>query len=139
MAKQHKSNHRKRLKKRKQYKNDFFSREQKINRLIRLFVKKQKILQYPPTIEEYKYMDKLRLEIKRLFSLQSNNLWKQSYRRKRFYNKQLTKFKYHYTKWKKYTYYIFLYCRFGMPLHLIQSLKFYKSISHDILFTIYSM
>lgn len=135
MAKKHQ--HRKN--KREQYKNDFFGREQQINKLIKIFIKKQKTLQYPPTVDEYEYMDKLRLEIKRLFDLQSDTLWKQSYRRKRFYNKQLTKFKYHYTKWKRYTYYIYLYLRFDMPLHLIQSLRFYKNISHDILFAIYSM
>lgn len=139
MAKRHKSNHRKRLKKREEYANGFFAREQKINRLINTFVKKLKKLQYPLLISEYEYMDKLRLEIKRLFSLQANEVWKQSYRRKRFYNKQLTKFKYHYTKWKRYTYYIYLHLRFGVPFHLIKALKFYKNNTHNIECTIYTM
>ena len=139
MAKHHKSNHRRRLKKREEYVNGFFAREQEINKLINKFINQYKTLQYPPSIDEYQDMDKQRLEIKRLFSLQEGELWKQSHRRRRFYYKQLRRFKYHYVAWKRYTYYTYLHLRFDMPLHLIHPLNFYRKHTHDILCTVYAM
>ena len=111
MAKCHKGNTRHRCKKREQYVNDFYAREQ----------------------------DKNRLEIKRLLSLQSGELWKQSHRRKRFYHKQLNKFKYFYVAWKHKTYYIYLHVRFDMPLCFIQPLMYYKKVSHNIFHTIFTL
>ena len=140
MAKRHKNNTRhKRLKKREKYVNDFYAREQELNKLISDFVNHFKHLHYPLLISEYCTMDKKRLEIKRLLSLQSGELWKQSHRRKRFYYKQLNKFKYFYVAWKRRTYYIYLHVRFGMPLRLIKTLVFYKKVSHSIVSTIYML
>lgn len=139
MAKCHKNNSRKRLKKREQYVNDFFTREQRLNKMINHFIHKIKSLHYPFLINEYKEMDAARLEIKRLLDIQSKELWKQSYRRKRFYHEQLSKFKYYYVKWKRMTYYIYLHLRFNMPLHLTRALSFYKHYTHDIQNTIYTM
>lgn len=140
MAKRHKNNTRhKRLKKREKYVNDFYAREQELNKLISDFVNHFKHLHYPLLISEYCTMDKKRLEIKRLLSLQSGELWKQSHRRKRFYYKQLNKFKYFYVAWKRRTYYIYLHVRFGMPLRFIKTLVFYKKVSHSIASTIYML
>lgn len=125
MAKCHKGNTRHRCKKREKYVNDFYAREQKLNRLINNFIKDYKHLN-PFSISEYKKMDKDRLEIKRLLSLQSGELWKQSHRRKRFYYKQLNKFKYFYVAWKHRTYYTYLHVRFNVPLRMLKVLSFYK-------------
>ena len=125
MAKCHKGNTRHRCKKREQYVNDFYAREQELNRLINNFIKDYKHLN-PFSISEYKKMDKNRLEIKRLLSLQSGELWKQSHRRKRFYYKQLNKFKYFYVAWKHRTYYTYLHVRFNVPLRMLKVLSFYK-------------
>ena len=125
MAKCHKGNTRHRCKKREQYVNDFYAREQELNRLINNFIKDYKHLN-PFSISEYKKMDKNRLEIKRLLSLQSDELWKQSHRRKRFYYKQLNKFKYFYVAWKHRTYYTYLHVRFNVPLRMLKVLSFYK-------------
>ena len=125
MAKCHKGNTRHRCKKREKYVNDFYAREQKLNRLINNFIKDYKHLN-PFSISEYKKMDKNRLEIKRLLSLQSGELWKQSHRRKRFYYKQLNKFKYFYVAWKHRTYYTYLHVRFNVPLRMLKVLSFYK-------------
>lgn len=138
MAKCHKGNTRHRCKKREQYVNDFYAREQELNRLINNFIKDYKHLN-PFSISEYKKMDKNRLEIKRLLSLQSGELWKQSHRRKRFYYKQLNKFKYFYVAWKHKTYYIYLHVRFDMPLCFIQPLMYYKKVSHNIFHTIFTL
>ena len=125
MAKCHKGNTRHRCKKREKYVNDFYAREQELNRLINNFIEDYKHLN-PFSISEYKKMDKNRLEIKRLLSLQSDELWKQSHRRKRFYYKQLNKFKYFYVAWKHRTYYTYLHVRFNVPLRMLKVLSFYK-------------
>lgn len=138
MAKCHKGNTRHRCKKREKYVNDFYAREQELNRLINNFIKDYKHLN-PSSISEYKKMDKNRLEIKRLLLLQSGELWKQSHRRKRFYHKQLNKFKYFYVAWKHKTYYIYLHVRFDMPLCFIQPLMYYKKVSHNISHTIFTL
>ena len=125
MAKCHKGNTRHKCKKREKYVNDFYAREQQLNRLINNFIKDYKHLN-PFSISEYKKMDKNRLEIKRLLSFQSGELWKQSHRRKRFYYKQLNKFKYFYVAWKHRTYYTYLHVRFNVPLRMLKVLSFYK-------------
>lgn len=137
MAKRHKSNTRHRFKKREKYVNDFYAREQKLNKLINNFIKDYKHLN-PFSISEYKKMDKNRLEIKRLLSLQSGELWKQSHRRKRFYYKQLNKFKYFYVAWKHRTYYTYLHVRFDVPLRMLKILSFYKK-SNNIYSTRYML
>jgi hypothetical protein len=125
MAKRHKNNTRFRKKKRENVKNDFYARELRLNKLISDFIYDYKHASYPPDIIEYRMMDKKRLEIKRLLAMQQGELWKQSYRRKRFYLKQLNRFKYHYVGWKKYTYYTYLHERFGMPLRFVQPLVYF--------------
>ena len=137
MAKCHKGNTRHRCKKREKYVNDFYAREQELNRLINNFIKDYKHLN-PFSISEYKKMDKNRLEIKHLLSLQSGELWKQSYRRKRFYYKQLNKFKYFYVAWKHRTYYTYLHVRFNVPLRMLKILSFYKK-SNNIYSTRYML
>ena len=140
MSKHHKGNTRfKRKGKRKQYANDFYSREQTLNKLIGEFIIEYKHLYHPCSVDKYEQMDKQRLEIKRLLSIQSGELWKQSHRRKRFFYKQLNKFKYFYVAWKRYTYYTYLHVRFDLPLHLIKPLSFYKKVTHNIVYTIYTL
>lgn len=129
MAKRHKGSTRHRFKKREQYVNDFFAREQQLNHLINSFIKDYKHIN-PYSISEYEKMDKKRLEIKRLFSLQGGELWKQSRRRKRFYYKQLDKFKYFYVAWKRRTYYIYLHVRFNVPLRMLKILSYYKKTNN---------
>lgn len=119
--------------------NDFFMREQLLNKRISHFISSYHKLQHPPVPNEYDKMDKERLEIKWLLDLQGLELHNQSKRRKRFYNKQLTRFKYYYTKWKHLTYYIYLEKRFGIPSHLHFTLHFFINVSHDILSTIYRL
>lgn len=119
--------------------NDFYLREQELNKLIAAFIRQYHSLSYPPDESEYNDMNKQRLEIKRLFSLQDGDLWKQSRRRKRFYHQQLNRFKYFYTAWKRFTYYIYLEQRYNMPTHLIQALTFYKKVTHNISYTIFTL
>lgn len=119
--------------------NDFFAREKLLNKHINHFINKYFSLQRPPISSEYEDMNKERLEIKRLLDLQSPELYSQSERRKRFYNYQLTRFKYYYTKWKKLTYYIYLEQRFDVPEHLFSALRFFIDVSHDINSSIYRL
>ena len=56
-----------------------------------------------------------------------------------YFNLQLTRFKYYYTKWKKLTYYIYLEQRFDVPKHLCSALEFFINISNDINSTIYRL
>jgi len=126
-------------KRKKREDNGFFIREQQLNKLIGKFISNYHSLSYPPNEKEYDDMNKQRLEIKRLLSLQDGELWKQSYRRKRFYHQQLNSFKYTYTAWKRFTYYIYLEQRYNMPKHLIQPLTFYKKVSHNINYTIFTL
>lgn len=126
-------------KRRQNRKNPFFVREQKINQLINQFVHDFFNLQRPAVKEEYDAMNKQRLEIKRLFDIQSDSLWRQSSRRRYIYYKQLTRFKYYYVAWKHFTYYIFLEKRYGFPLHLTQTLQFYMHTSCDVSSIIYML
>lgn len=137
MAKHHKNSTRHKLKKREYYANDFYAREQKLNGLINTFVKEYKHMN-PYSTSQYEKMDKKRLEIKRLLSLQGGEVWKQSYRRKRFYNKQLNRFKYYYVAWKNRTYYTYLRVRFDVPTRMIPVLALYKKV-HNIYATRYML
>lgn len=126
-------------KRKKREDNGFFIREQQLNKLIGKFISNYHSLSYPPNEKEYDDMNNQRLEIKRLLSLQDSELWKQSHRRKRFYHQQLNSFKYIYTAWKRFTYYIYLEQRYNMPKHLIQPLTFYKKVSHNINYTTFTL
>lgn len=119
--------------------NDFFAREQVLNKHINHFINQYFNLQRPPISSEYEDMNQERLEIKRLLDLQSPELYNQSERRRRFYNDQLTRFKYYYTRWKHLTYYIYLEQRFNIPQHLSSALHFFINVSHDIPSTIYRL
>ena len=137
MAKKYKKGNRKR--KKKVVVNDFYNREKQLNKMISNFVHDYFQLQYPPVDEEYDNMNKQRLEIKRLFTLQEGELYKQSRRRKYFYYKQLNKFKYYYVAWKHLTYYIYLSRRYDMPIQFSTPLSFFKKHSHSIVSTIYQL
>lgn len=119
--------------------NNFYAREQKLNKLINRFVYNFFHLKRPASPDEYEKMDKQRLEIKRLFDLQSDDVWRQSARRRYFYYKQLARFKYYYVAWKRFTYYIYLEQRYGCPLHLSQTLIYYCKNTKDIISTIYML
>lgn len=82
-------------------------------------------LQYPPTFAEYKMMNRKRMDIKSLLALQEQSISHQSYRRRTFYYLQLEKFKLIYTRWKRYTYYIFLMVAYDVPKHLCTALKWF--------------
>ena len=111
---------------------DFYKREQEINRLINDFVSRYFALEYPPVASEYPYMNEERLKIKRLFDLQDGEVWKQSKRRKMVYYKQLERFKYYYTAWKHFTYYIYLNLSYDLPIRFSTTLSFFKKHQHDI-------
>lgn len=132
-----KNPHKMKRKKNKKSDSDFFLREQKLNRLIDSFFGKYHNLSRPAVVNEYDEMNKLRLEIKRLLLLQEEMIWQQSYRRKRFYYEQLSRFKSIYTTWKFFTYYIYLHKRYDIPMHLIQAIEFYAEVSHSINYTIF--
>lgn len=137
MAKKYKKGNKKR--KKKVIVNDFYSREQQLNKMISNFIHDYFELQYPALDSEYDDMNKQRLEIKRLFTLQEGELHRQNRRRKYFYYKQLNKFKYYYVAWKHLTYYIYLSRRYDMPLHLSKTLSFYKRHNNNITSTIYQL
>lgn len=65
------------------------------------------------------------MDIKSLLALQEQHISYQSYRRRTFYYLQLEKFKLIYTRWKRYTYYIFLTVVYDMPMHLYTSLRWF--------------
>lgn len=77
-------------------------------------------------------MNKQRLDIKSLLDMQGQNVWSQSKRRKFFYNKQLNRFKYYYVAWKRFTYYIYLEERFGVPIRFHIPLSFFKKNCSDV-------
>ena len=79
-----------------------------LNQKINDFVKCLYNLKYPPNDSEYNMMNRKRMDIKTLFNTQEQLLSDQSRRRRTIYYKQLEKFKFFYTRWKRYTYYIFL-------------------------------
>ena len=61
--------------------NDYYRREQELNRKIRDFQNKYYDLQRPSTPAQYREMDMLRREIKYLLSLQGSQVWQKSYNR----------------------------------------------------------
>ena len=104
----------------------FYEREKEINRKILHFKLRYYNLKHPLSIQEYREMNALRLEIKRLLTLQSQELHKQSLRRRRFYYNQVEEWKVIYPKWKRKTYYIFLHEVYDVPLHLLHPLKYFR-------------
>lgn len=77
-------------------------------------------------------MNNQRLEIKRLFNEQEKIVWNKSRNRRRIYYEQLYRFKYFYTAWKHFTFYIYLERRFGVPRHHCTTLSFFKNTDTNI-------
>lgn len=139
MGKRYKKGNLSKRKKELSEKDAFFQREKELNTLIAHFVDDYFNLSFPPKDSEYDNMNAQRLHIKRMLDIQGSELYKQSRRRKRFYYKQLNKFKHFYVCWKHLTYYIFLSRQCGFPTHLSNALSFFKNISHDIPSTIHRL
>ena len=124
MGKRYKKGNHKRKKNRP--KDDFYRREKILNKKISDFRHRFYNLKHPPTVDEYYIMNRKRMDIKTLLDLQSNLVSSQSYRRRTFYYWQLEKFKSIYSRWKKYTYYIFLTVVYDVPTHLHSALKWFN-------------
>ena len=84
--------------------NEYYEREQLINRKIKEFKNNFYNLSNPPIASEYHKMDALRKEIKYLLGLQEYQVWQKSYNRKHAYFSQLSLFKSIYMMWKSYCY-----------------------------------
>jgi hypothetical protein len=63
-------------------------------------------------------MDRLRREIKHLFSLQELQVWQKSYNRKHAYFSQLTLFKSMYMMWKRATFFTYIEQYHNVPHHI---------------------
>lgn len=105
---------------------DFFNRERLLNKKINDFVSCFYNLKRPPDVKEYYMMNRKRMDIKTLFDTQERFLSQQSHRRRTIYYEQLGKFKIFYSRWKRYTYYVFLTEVFDVPTHLYSSLSWFK-------------
>lgn len=98
--------------------NEYYEREQELNRKIREFQNKYYSLQSPSTPAQYREMDMLRREIKYLFSLQESQVWQKSYNRKHAYFSQLSLFKSMYMMWKRATFFTYLEEYHNVPHHI---------------------
>lgn len=109
----------------------FFKREKKINRLINRFMKFI-FNSNLNNLDVYDETNRLRLDIKMNFDMQSEELHMQSRRRRFVYYDQLAKFKTVYSIWKKRSFPAFITRVFNLPEHLIASLEwFYKGLKRD--------
>ncbi|MBQ6220137.1 MAG: hypothetical protein IJH63_10370 [Methanobrevibacter sp.] len=105
----------------------YINREKKINRLIYKFWEYVFIREY--NVSNYSEANRLRLDIKQLFDIQSTYVHSQSRKRRNIYYEQLSKFKSIYVTWKKNTLPIYLSVRFDFPEHLIPELAcLYRSV-----------
>lgn len=98
--------------------NEYYEREQKLNRKIKQFQNDYYNLSNPPLHEEYRKMDALRREIKYLLRCQEHTVWQKSYARKHAYFDQLTLFKSMYTLWKRSTFFTYLEVYHNVPHHI---------------------
>ncbi|MCI6993652.1 hypothetical protein [uncultured Methanobrevibacter sp.] len=98
--------------------NEYYKREQLLNRKIRKFQHDFYNLSNPPIAFEYHQMDALRKEIKHLFGLQEYQVWQKSYNRKHAYFSQLSLFKSMYMMWKRFTYFVYLEEYHQVPHHI---------------------
>lgn len=109
----------------------YFKREKKLNRLINRFMK----FIFHSNLNDlniYDETNRLRLDIKMNFDMQSEELHMQSRRRRFVYYDQLAKFKTVYSIWKKKSFPAFITRVFDLPEHLINSLEwFYKGVKMD--------
>lgn len=107
-----------RRKRRKFKNNEYFRREQLLNRKIRQFQNDYYGLSTPPTMEEYRHTDQLRREIKYLMRCQEYMVWQKSPRRKHAYFNQLSLFKSIYMMWKRSTVLNYLEEYHSVPHHV---------------------
>lgn len=98
--------------------NEYYSREQKLNRKIRDFKNRYYDLSNPSTPAQYREMDMLRREIKYLFSLQESQVWQKSFNRKHAYFSQLSLFKSVYMMWKRDTAFTYIEEYHDVPHHV---------------------
>ncbi|WP_298501094.1 hypothetical protein [uncultured Methanobrevibacter sp.] len=106
------------MKRRKKTKNSsYYERELLLNRKIREFQNKYYTLNLESS-PNYQEMDRLRREIKYLFSLQERQVWQKSYNRKHAYFSQLTLFKSMYMLWKRATFFTYIEQYHNVPHHI---------------------
>ncbi len=98
--------------------NEYYKREQDLNRKIREFQNRYYDLAYPSTPAQYREMDMLRREIKYLLSLQGSQVWQKSFNRKHAYFDQLTLFKSMYMMWKRDTFFTYIEEYHDVPHHI---------------------
>lgn len=98
--------------------NDYYKREQLLNKKIRQFQNGYYGLSNPPLPEEYVQMDMLRREIKYLLRCQEYQVYQKSFNRKHAYFSQLSLFKSMYMKWKRLTTFIYLEVYHSVPHHI---------------------
>ncbi|MGX8694572.1 MAG: hypothetical protein ACSW71_06680 [Methanobrevibacter sp.] len=103
---------------RKHRDNDYYKREQLLNRKIRQFQNDYYNLSKPPLPEEYRQMDVLRREIKYLLRCQEYQVWQKSYNRKHAYFDQLSLFKSMYMMWKRLTFFTYIEEYHQVPHHI---------------------
>lgn len=103
---------------RKSAHNEYYQREQLLNRKIREFQNNYYNLSNPPIASEYHEMDVLRREIKYLLRQQEYQVWQKSYNRKHAYFNQLSLFKSMYMLWKRYTCFVYLEEYHQVPHHI---------------------
>ena len=97
--------------------NQYYEREQLLNRKIREFQNKYYALDLESS-PDYQEMDRLRREIKHLFSLQELEVWQKSYNRKHAYFDQLALFKSMYMMWKRATFFTYIEQYHNVPHHI---------------------
>ena len=97
--------------------NLYYEREQLLNRKIREFQNKYYALDLESS-PDYREMDRLRREIKHLFSLQELEVWQKSYNRKHAYFDQLALFKSMYMMWKRATFFTYIEQYHNVPHHI---------------------
>ena len=98
--------------------NDYYKREQLLNKKIRKFQNDYYNLSNPPLQEEYLEMDALRREIKYLLRCQECQVWQKSYNRKHAYFNQLSLFKSMYMLWKRLTFFTYIEIYHRVPHHI---------------------
>ena len=103
---------------RRQRNNDYYEREQLLNRKIRQFQNDYYNLSNPPLPDEYRRMDVLRRDIKYLLRCQEYQVWQKSYNRKHAYFSQLSLFKSIYMMWKRFTFFIYIEVCHDVPHHI---------------------
>lgn len=97
--------------------NQYYERELLLNKKIREFQNKYYTLDLQSS-PDYREMDRLRREIKHLFSLQELQVWQKSYNRKHAYFSQLALFKSMYMLWKRATFFTYIEEYHNVPHHI---------------------